>query len=229
MPGFKFITSEATLSLGVGGSESKSPCLSYSVRQGLFEDSVELATGQTLQDLSGEITISADFDKRLPVQDNSIGVMKYFEASEFDLCDHPLSYSIEVVVPETLREELIFAARSGRLPSELLVEVDEDEHISRVSQTDPDDDRLKWDNKIVGSLNVKSAKFILPLAGNELLTPSRRQIENVIHRVDKLLDAQSSFPELFKSISELKNTVEIAFKFIIYTLVGIGLLIVFFR
>lgn len=226
---FKFVTSEAKLSLGVGEHESELPCLSYSVRQGLFEDSVELATGQKLQDFSGEITISANVDKRPPIRGNSVGVMKYFEASEFDLCDHPLSYSIEVVVPETLREELIFAARLGRLPSELLVEVDEGEHISRISQIDPDDDRLKWDNKILDSLNVKSVKFILPLAGNELLTPSHRQIENVIHRIDKLLDAQSSFPELFKSVSELKGTVDIAFKFIIYTLVGIGLLIVFFR
>ena len=106
----------------------------------------------------------------------------------------PASYIVEILLFDTQLNELLAAARCGRAPSRISVDVEGMEY-----DWQPDGSGKKWDNKASPHLRIVSARFtvpvVSPVTSNELerdpaekiMPPTRLQLDQLSQRVDKLI------------------------------------------
>src|SRR5437588_1796258 len=114
----------AVLFGGAGEYERSTPGLSYGVRLGP-EQSVTLTTDEKFSELDGSLTLYPDdTNSAFKAEEKRIGVFGYFAAqSDFDY-SFPANYLIQVNVPRAHFDQLVAAARYGRIPSDLSVDVE---------------------------------------------------------------------------------------------------------
>ena len=183
-------TFEATSAefLGSAGAlERASPGLSYDVRLARGE-SIKLTTGENFAELHGHLRLYPDTDPRR-AEDKPTGFIAYVEAQGVD--DSP-SYLIQVWLPTVYFDELVSAARHGRIPSKMHIEVEGMNYDWR-----PDGSGKKWDNKATQHLKVTSFDFTLPLflpasadgaqrsPSEEGMSPTRSQFDQLVERIDR--------------------------------------------
>jgi hypothetical protein len=184
-------TFEATSAefLGSAGAlERASPGLSYDVRLARGE-SIKLTTGESFAELQGHLRLYPDTDPRR-AEDKPTGFIAYVEA-QGDVDDSP-SYLIQVWLPTVYFDELVSAARHGRIPSKMNIEVEGMSNDWRA-----DGRGKKWDNKATQHLKVTSFDFTLPLflpvstdetqrsPSEEGMSPTRAQFDQLVERIDR--------------------------------------------
>jgi hypothetical protein len=208
------ITFEAISAALFGGAgEYATPGLSYRVRLGR-EQSITLTTDEKFAELDGSITLYPDdTEAAFKAEEKAIGVFGYFAAqSDFEY-SFPANYLVQVTVPRAHFDQLVAAARYGRIPSDLSVDV---EGMSYDWQ--PDGSGKKWDNKATDHLSVSSFKYTLPffvpettdqhetpLPSEEAMPPTRAQIraqfDQLVQRIDRQTTAiQSGIRSLFWAV-----------------------------
>ncbi len=129
------------------------------------DDIVKISTGEKLQGLEGFVHLCPQASE-LPEEPKDIGTMKYFGEEPEHLI--PASYHIEVSVPKVQFQNLIAAARLGRVPSWIMVK-------ARGMQL-PDEFSMKWDITSSPCLNVAAISLSIPLTAaveGEELSPSQ--------------------------------------------------------
>jgi hypothetical protein len=152
-----FEATSVTLFGGAGEYERAVPGFSYRVRLARGE-SIELTTGEKFAELEGLFAVYLDTEPAAPIKEDAVGVIGYHEKlSSWDEVV-PSSYSLQVGVSRPTFDELLFAARYGRIPERLSVDVDGMEYGSA-----PDGSTKKWDNKASSHLKISSFSFVLPL------------------------------------------------------------------
>lgn len=145
---------------------------------------VELATGEKFTDLNGSVTILRDVGNSTEPQEG-IGSMRYF-APFRDSIEGPIpgAYGLEAHVAPFTFDELLAAARIGRLPS-FLVDVE-----GMKFNGLPDGSGKNWDNKAYPRLKITSMRFTLPLISatdpDASSPPSRSQLAQLSQRIDQL-------------------------------------------
>lgn len=144
-----FVLDSAQISLGVGKFERDGPLLSFGVRLKRGE-AVELTTGEKFGDLVGRLNLF-NGQPQPPLPEGSVGRVDYFKGNDDESA--PPSYVVSVWLSQLKFDELLNAARLGRLPSEVVVDVD---GISL--------DGERWDNAKLPRLTmVESVSFSVPL------------------------------------------------------------------
>jgi len=156
MAGVTFVPYDATFFAGVGEHEGASPGLLYGVRLASGE-SMKLTTDEKFEELDGGITIFGDGDSVKDKQ-KGVGVLRYFEAGDDAGNPSVAHYTAEIHISGDQFNELVFAARLGRLPSEIVIDVEslkqDSQHYVR---------RKTWDNKTSPQLAITTANFSVPL------------------------------------------------------------------
>ena len=183
-----FEATSAELLGSAGAHERASPGLSYDVRLGRGE-SIKLTTYENFSELEGHLRLYPDTDPRR-AEDKPTGFIAYVEAQ--GIVDEPPSYLIQVWLPTVYFDELVSAARHGRIPSKMHIEVEGMEYDWR-----PDGSGKKWDNKASQHLKVTSFDFTLPLflpvstdevrrsPSEEGMSPTRAQFDQLVERIDR--------------------------------------------
>ncbi len=185
-----FEATSAALLGSAGAHERASPGLSYDVRLGRGE-SISLTTSENFADLQGHLRLYPDTDPRRG-QDKATGFIAYLEARSavHDSC--PPSYLIQIWVPDVYFDELVSAARHGRIPSNMHVDIEGMDY-----DWQPDGSGKKWDNKESQHLKVTSFDFTLPLflppstdeyqrsPSEEGMSPTRAQFDHLVQRIDR--------------------------------------------
>jgi hypothetical protein len=144
---------------------------------------VELATGENFTDINGSVTILRDVGDSTE-REEGVGSMRYV-APFRDSIEGPLpgAYGVEARVAPFTFDELLAAARIGRLPS-FFVDV-EGLKFSGL----PDGSGTKWDNKALPCLKITSIRFTLPLITatdpDASSPPSRSQVAQLSQRIDQ--------------------------------------------
>jgi hypothetical protein len=183
-----FEATSAELLGSTGAFERASPGLSYDVRLGRGE-SINLSTCENFADLQGHLRLYPDTDPRR-AEGKPTGFIAYVEAQ--GVVDQPSSYLIQVWLPTVYFDELVSAARHGRIPSKMHIEVEGMEYDWR-----PDGSGKNWDNKASQHLKVTSFDFTLPLflplptdevqrsPSEEGMAPTRAQFDHLVERIDR--------------------------------------------
>lgn len=187
----KFVATSAELGTGVGELFEKSrPYISYRVRLDSNE-SIMLSSGENFGDLDDRVTVHSYVDSSSGK--SNVGQVFYFPASADRFDSISASYIVDVRMPTAQMDELLAAARAGRMPSMISVEIDAMEY-----DWQPDGSGKKWDNKNARKLDVGSVLFTIPLAaldpGNvssdgsvvENMPPTRAQVGQLSERVERL-------------------------------------------
>jgi hypothetical protein len=180
----------AALLGSAGAHERASPGLSYDVRLARGE-SISLATGENFAELRGYLRVYPDTDPRRR-EDKATGFIAYLEAQTAVRDSSPPSYLLQVWLPRVYFDELVSAARHGRIPSKMLVDIDGMEYDWR-----PNGRGKKWDNTESQHLKVDSFDFTLPLflppstdefqrsPSEEGMSPTRAQFDQLLERIDR--------------------------------------------
>jgi hypothetical protein len=123
-------------------------------------EKVMLTEGERLNKLRGSVTVYPQIGS-LDEKSKGIGVMSYFphEPGDSTFPEFPASYTIEVLLPQTQFNNLVSAARIGRIPSSMTIE----ERGMKL----PDEFSKEWDNKSSPKLHVASVSFSIPLSGGD--------------------------------------------------------------
>jgi len=175
MPGLRLVPKEATLSLQSGDQGSFATNrdkkndelvfkptftekLSYSVVAQRRRD-VRLATEEQFGALEGSVTLQRAEE---PNTDKAVGVLRYLRAFESrdGLESEPASYAVHCAISPLQFDELVIAARAGRLPSLIALEVAGE---GGEMGWEPDGSGFEWDNKTHPGLAIAEIGFILPL------------------------------------------------------------------
>lgn len=97
-------------------------------------------------------------------------------------------------MPKVKFDELLAAARLGRLPSDITIEVEGMGYI-----VPPHGEGLKWDNKALPQLDIVDVDFIVPLISQAISRPSdqvsgptRSQVNDLSEKLDRLATAIES-------------------------------------
>lgn len=93
----------------------------------------------------------------------TIGCMYYVPAFRDEFASLPASYDLRVLVPKGKFDELLAAARLGRLPSAISIEVEGMDYGGA-----PDGSHKKWNNKAFPQLDIVSFSFSLPLVTQDV-------------------------------------------------------------
>jgi hypothetical protein len=179
---------------GAGERQRNAPALSYAVRLADGE-SIEITTGEKFDDLKGQFVVSLDTEEAPPVREDATGLIAYHEAHGGDDYSFPASYTIQIWVPRATFDELLSAARFGRMPSKMTIETKGMDY-----DWQPDGSGKKWDNKKSRYLKIDSFGFELPLyhpaVGNfprplseEGMPTTRTQFDELSLRIDRLAEA----------------------------------------
>ncbi len=195
-------------------------------------ESVTLSTEEKFEDLDSRISvfaaetdeskdIVARIEKRL-LKDGQkgIGFIQYVPAISDDLGLYVrASCSVRVFVPKVTFDELLAAARLGRLPSHISIEVEGMQY-----DWQPDGSGKKWDNKAFPELAVTSIGF----GGVPLVAPTMSS------SFDRDLSAQV-FPPTRSQLNELSEKLDLlvietkrGLRSLLWAVLVIGALILFF-
>lgn len=180
----------AELFASMGEFEKKSPGLSFGVRLAQRE-SIKLASGEKFEDLDGRVTVLPDTEA--PGEDQKgFGTLHHFAACDDDFDPFPPSFIVQTVLPKHQFNELLSAAKLGRVPSVISVDIEGMEY-----DWQPDGSGKKWDNKTSPKLDVKSVRFNVPLASlsqdtdaeprlcDNAMPPTRLQFEQLSQGIDR--------------------------------------------
>lgn len=175
----------ADLSVSVDEFERKHPILSFRVQLAQRE-SIKLSSDEKFENLDGRVTVFPDVGETQEDQ-NAFGTLHYFAARDDDFYPFPPSFIVQTTIPQGQFDELLSAAKFGRVPSKISVDIEGMEH-----DWQPDGSGKKWDNKASPRLPVNSVRFSVPLIpytdedGSE-----RRRSENAmpatVLQVDQLM------------------------------------------
>jgi hypothetical protein len=213
----EFEAISADLSVSVGEFEKKHPILSFRV-QLIQGESMKLSSDEKFEDLDGRVTVFPDIGE-LQENQNAFGTLHYFAAHDDDFHPFPPSFIIQATIPASQFDELLSAAKLGRIPSEISVDIEGMEH-----DWQPDGSGKKWDNKASPRLPVNSVRFSVPLTpyaeedGSE-----RRPSENSMPAIR--LQADQLMQRLDSHSSEISKTL----KHVFWAVVILGGLLVFSR
>ena len=128
-----------------------------------------------------------------------IGTLTYSEETELDIATYPASYEVEAWIGPSHFDQLLRAARQGKMPSSMRVDVAGD---GIKYGWEPDGSGKDWDNKEKPQLAVICISIVLPLAGSpgaseemqgdadsaalEELPPTRAQMSQVMKNLEQL-------------------------------------------
>ena len=177
------------LSVSVGECERKHPILSFRVR--LFQrESIMLSSDEKFENLVGRVTVLPDVGDSQENQ-NAFGALQYFAAHDDYIDPFPPSFIIQTTISANQFDKLLSAAKLGRIPSEISVDIEGMEY-----DWQPDGSGKKWDNKTSPRLPVNSIRFSVPLVpyaeedGSERRTSensmpaTRLQVDQLIQHLD---------------------------------------------
>ena len=162
--------------------------LNLNVR-GAEDTRVKLSTGEQLKDMNGFVSVYPQ-TKDSQEERKGIGGMAYFK--KVSAPPIPARYVIEVCIPLTQFEDLISAARLGRIPSIIT--------INERGMNLLDEFSSEWDNKLFPCLNISSIWFSIPLYIGEL---NQENEGTILH---------STSPPTQLQLFHLEKTVELLHK-----------------
>jgi hypothetical protein len=160
MAKLKFTPTDVTLYLcyGLGSVDS----LLYSAD---CYHALELSTGENIEDINKTVQIISSQTTE-PTED--IGNLLYFERNDKTMYRTPSSIAVSIILPRQKFAELINAARQGKLPSKIEVDVREIE--THASDSSP----KRWDNKNIKQMPVRKYAFTMPLITADKISESDR-------------------------------------------------------
>src|SRR5262245_49930043 len=130
--------------------------------------SVELATGEDLNKLDGELTMElVENDRKGEAKNKPIGWMSYSKGfKDWMKIDHKASYFMLIRIPRGQFGALLTALSQGRSPSLISLDVDGLDPMGVVAGVS----YQKWDNKNSPLLPITSIDFITSMiAGDQLI------------------------------------------------------------
>lgn len=179
MPNITLVPTRATLGFSSGDTLTSSgdrPCLSFKVKpEKPWRNEVRLTTGEKFGELDGTVALRAGAppadwkpirivlspisgrEEDVPV----IGRLGYWEKREDDFDSQPANYLAELWIASDQFTELVFAARAGRLPRFISLEVVGD---GIKYGWEPDGSGKEWNNKERPHLVITKAYFATVLA-----------------------------------------------------------------
>jgi hypothetical protein len=182
MPHIEVFPTRVTLSLSTGQdevNERDTSRLSFIVRSAKpWHSEVLLVTGEKLSEMRGFVAfhsgpapsnwppvpkptfLGEPSDEKIPV----IGQLGYFAAVNDEFDSHPASYSAEVWLPTSQFEEVMGAARIGKMPRAVVLEV-ASKGFKYGSM--PDGSEKNWDNKAHPRLGIIKASVHLVLGASD--------------------------------------------------------------
>ena len=126
MAGIEFVATSARYYTSVGEYQNSAPGLSYGVRLADGE-AMELATGENFKELEGNVSLRTSATS-VPLHVKQVGTFHYFEGHADPFEPSGPSYIVEVVVTAQQLNDLLVAARTGRIPSQIFVHVENMEY-----------------------------------------------------------------------------------------------------
>jgi hypothetical protein len=193
--------------------------LRYSVQRDTpFRDSIKLATGETFDELQGTVIVKPL--TATTATDTAIGALSYFEAFDSDFDYEPAGYSATVVVAF---EELVAAARIGRLPDRMALHV-VGEHVKY--GWEPDGSGVEWDNKNSPHLRVREALFRLSFVMAE--NDAEKQSDNR-QREAELPASRSQADQLLAHVQSIGKTLGQLARNVMWTAIGLTIILLAFR
>jgi hypothetical protein len=185
----EFEAISANLFASVGDFKEKYPVLSFRVRLAQGE-SMNLTSGEMFGELDGQVTV---FPETTEAQEqlSGFGTLRYFAAIDDDFHSYPPNFIIQAALHMRQFEQLLSAAKLGRIPSEISVDVEGMEYDWR-----PDGSGKKWDNKASPRLPVNSVRFSVPLVcisdddsserhvSESAMPATRLQMDQLMQRLD---------------------------------------------
>ena len=207
----------ADLSVSVGEFERKHPILSFRV-QLVQGESIKLSSDEKFEALDGRVTVFPDVGESQENQ-NTFGTLHYFAARDDDFHPFPPSFIVQTTIPASQFDELLSAAKFGRIPSEISADIEGMEY-----DWQPDGSGKKWDNKASPRLPVNSVRFNVPLLPyTEDDGSGRRPSEKVMPAT--VLQVNQLMQRLDSHSSEITKTL----KHVFWAVVILGGLLIFSR
>lgn len=203
MPIICFVATSAEMFTSASGPEKDSVGLSYRVKLD-GGNSVDLATEENFRDLDGHVVVVSR-DDNSSQEERTFGKMSYFEAREDVFAPSPACYFVRVLLSNKQLEELLAAARIGRVPSQISIWLMGGGGIETGWQ--PDGSGSKWDNKASPELKVVNASFTVPMItpidnefvrdhDEEILPPTRLQFDELTQKIDQLVTTTNTLLRL---------------------------------
>jgi hypothetical protein len=166
-------------------------------------ESIKLSSDEKFEDLDGRLMVFPDVGESHE-NPNGFGTLHYLAARDDDFHPFPPRFIVQTPIPAGHFDELLSAAKFGRIPSKISVDIEGMEY-----DWQPDGSGKKWDNKASPRLPVNSVLFDVPLIPRTEEDGSERRLsENVmpatVLQVDQLLqrlDSHSS--EIVKTLTQV--------------------------
>src|SRR5688572_11736908 len=155
MSSLEFTVVSASLLAGVGEMQQGTPSISYKTKLGTGER-LKLTTGETAAEVESIVNFVA-INSSSP-EAESAGYMRYFPAVNDVELQRRARYYAVVFAPLALVQELLAAARIGRLPTSIYVEA------TGLHFDGPDASATLWDTKANPRIPITSANATLPIA-----------------------------------------------------------------
>jgi hypothetical protein len=155
-----FTPTDVTLYLcrGLGSVDS----LLYGVD---YHNTLELSTGENIKEINKTIQVISSQTTE-PTED--IGSLYYFKCDEQSIYRASSEISASITLPQSKFAELISAARQGKLPSKIEIDV------SDIETYAPDSSPKRWDNESIQKIPVRKYAFTMPLITAEKISESSR-------------------------------------------------------
>lgn len=215
----EFEAVSADLSVSVGELEKKHPILSFRV-QLIQGESLKLSSDEKVEDLDGRVTVFPDVGESQENQD-AFGTMHYFAARNDDFHPFPPRFIIQTTISANQFDEMLSAAKLGRIPSSIFVDI---EGLEYDCDWLPDSRATKWDNKTSPRLPVNSVRFRVPLVPlAEEVGAERRPSENSMPATRLQVD------QLMQHLDSHSSDIAKTLKLVFWAVVILGGLLVFSR
>lgn len=187
-----------------------------------YSNHVRLSTGEDFRKLEGKVFLRPS-DGSPFTEESPFGRLCYLEAYDGEFDSSPASYSVELRLPRQQFEELLSAARLGRVPSYISVDVK-----GMKIGWEPDGSGLEWDNKTSPILTATSAEFVVPMA-----IPARTEDDFDGSQAEDVLPLTRSdmnrLPEQFERfVQELRLSVKYASYWMVGAVVLLAILVIHF-
>lgn len=187
-----------------------------------YSNHVRLSTGEDLRKLEGKVFLWPS-DSPSITEESPFGWLCYIEAYEGEFDSLPAYYSVELRLPRQQFDELLSAARLGRVPSYISVNVKGLE-----IGWEPDGSGREWDNKTSPRLTATSAEFVVPMA-----IPARPEDDFDGSQAEDVLPLTRSdmnrLPEQFERFTqELRLSIKYASYWMVGAVVLLAILVIHF-
>ena len=196
---------------GVGEFEKGYPGLSFKIQLAQGE-SLTLSSGEKSSELDGRVTVFPG------TEEAEKGTLSYFPARNDEFYAFPPQFIVQTALPLNQFNELLSAAKLGRMPSTISVEIEGMDY-----DWQPDGSGKKWDNKALPRLAVSSMRFSVPLVVSHADDDSAQRgvTENGMPATRQQLD------QLMDRLDKVSSETNKALKKILWALVIVGGFIVF--